>query len=416
MTELVTRPDSAEGSDFQARDRTNELVDQDSRPDRQKAFEASREAQSREGSYANYWNEAAQKAGDAQERQVLGNNHHRLKSAEKALFSDKATAQEACDWYLRLGSLSKLDGAEEMLVYAGRLDTGTRGKYSEAEQLLMQGSMLSEASIVNDRFGDADPDKQDQYELEAIDNFQRIVKMAKGNSRYAAEARQARVYISDITMRRAHNLALKSEMEPDQTDKAAEAKRLAGEAIKDLQATILEAQDEKIATRDPQRKQEIIGELVERAILLLLRRSAGKDSRSLASSLPYQAFPRQDYPLDGLAPNGLPRRSFDVGHAYFKLVERDGQRFVGRLDVPVQAKNRLYKEGELPDGEAVKAYAPEVTPLGNYAGQVEDIVKQVARAQGSREAAAAGGMLQQMADALVARMMRVRAERLSPRS
>ena len=415
MTELATRPGSADGADFEAHDIDYELVGTEPHSDRQLAHEASREAQVRKGSYANYWQEAAERSADPREQSVMRTNQQRLKTAEKALFSDRATAQQACEWYLRLGSLSKLDGAEALLVYAGRLETGVRGKYSEAEQLLMQGSMLSEASIVNDRFGDADTDKQAQYEHEAIDNYQRIITMAKKDPRYMAEARQAKVYISDITMRRAHQLALQTELDPTNNESGSEAKHLASQAITDLQATILEAQQEKITTRDPQRKQEIIGELVERAILLLLRRSSAKDTRSLASSLPYQAFPRQDYPLDGLAPNRLARRSFDVGHAYFKLIERDGEKIVGRLDVPVQAKNRIYKEGELPEGEQVKAYAPEVTPMGNYAGQVDDIVRQVARAQGSREASTAGGMLQQMADALVARMMRVRAERLSPR-
>lgn len=373
---------------------------------RQEAHAAGREALGHKGSFMEFWDEAAAAAKERDEiklADVYLRNGERLRAAQKQLFERQATLADGAEWSLRLGGLSKARGAEAVMVYAANLPLKEGqlkdGEASPAEQLLMSGAMLSEASLLNSRYGSRDEAKQQGYEAAARQRFDEIIAAAQAQPDLAGVARQARVYRSDLDMREAHRLALAAKLAGGDAEREQRASELAAASMKDLVACIEDAKDD-LKSSDTDIRDNARGELVERAILLLLRRHAAEGGR-LADELPYQAFPRQDYPHDRLKPQGLPREAFDVVQT--RVVVREGQ--VGQLEVPIQAKNRSRVED---------VYHADIVPLANSAGQVLEITK------ASLQEDARGGVMQaakldEFANALARRIDSVREQRRAAR-
>lgn len=357
------------------------------------AVAAAREALVHPYSYVNYWKDVAVRAqheGEAILQKVAVRNDERLRSLQRELLQDSANAAVASEWYLSLGSLSKLRGGEEILVYAASLPLDTRKmpvySHSQSEQLLLCGAMLSEASLVNSRYGDRNVDTQRAYEAAARERFQRIIDAHKGNTLEGGIVRQARVYMSDLGMREAHRLSAAAVVHND-SELAALARKTGREAIDDLADCIRQAQAELQSSNDAEIKSQARGELVERAILMLLRENVVSGDK-LAQEVPYQAFPRQDYPLDSYAGKGLPRASFDVVLRRFKS-NAEGQ--VGEMEVPIQAKNM----------DTGMVYDRSILVLANANGQVSEIARDVARMNANPQVAqSAAASMQEKAVAL----------------
>ncbi len=384
---------------------------------RSAAVEASHEALQQPGSYLVHWDESAAAAGEAgkhREAQVFTRNSQKLKELQGELLNDKADASVAAEVYLHMGALTKIQGSEDVLVYAANLPLAKEPKakypYGQTEQVLMGGAMLSEASLLNERYGDGSLKKQHRYEAQARQKFEAIIEGAKTDPSAKVVARQARVYVSDLDMREAHRLAVEAVQAGGNDELMGQAKDIARGAIADLQECILEAKSEMDSTDDPQIRRKITGELVERAILLLLRRHA-LDNK-LATEMPYQAFPRQDYPKDGLAPAGLDRQSYDVVQTRYKIFD-DGR--VGQLEVPIQAKNRRINQAQPKPGEKPKTYDPRVVLMANFEGQVADIIRMIPRQGLSKQALQESDTnLEETSAALVRRLERIRAVRQAP--
>ncbi len=349
----------------------HEAVEAETAQARAEAGRASAEALANPRSYLTYWAgmvAAAEARGDRQMARVCAQNDYRLREANEQLLADDANLTVAAEWYLRLGSFSRVRGAEEILAYAGRLPLAKEGerryKFGEAQQLLLAGSMLSEASLLNERSGRGDMAKQQEYEMAARRRFQQIIEAGRGNPDEQAIVRQARVYVSDLDMREAHRVAVAA----SDGDEALTAQwlRQARAAIDDLSDCIVEARrDLDGANGETDRADYIRGELAERVILMLLREHVVA-SRTLATSLPYHAFPRQDYPHDLFTPNNLPRASYDV---VLRRFQKNAAGETDEIEIPVQAKHHATRH----------EYQAPVVVLAGTGDQVTELADEVGR-------------------------------------
>jgi hypothetical protein len=319
-----------------------------------------------QSSYLTHWEETADQAYEAGETtmaRVSRKNARRLAEVERQLEDKTADLAVGAEWYLRLGSMSRLRGAEDKLVEVAGLPVGKEGsapyRYSQTEQLLMSGSMYSEASLVNDRYGSHDEARQREYERQAAHQFQAAIDTAGNEVSEQDIARQAKVYLSDLTMREAQRLARQAEGAESSEELMKQATTLAYESIAELQKVIVESRAEMVATNNPDVKSDARGELVERTVLLLLREHAM--AGRLTEELPYQAFPRQDYPHDRMVANKLDRLSFDVVQVRSRIVEGERREF----EIPLQLKRR---QGD-------QKYARPIVTLASVGDEVEKIAE-----------------------------------------
>ena len=346
---------------------------------RNRAIEAGREAETKPGSYLSYWRELAYRAeemGDMKAVAAYVENGIKLQEIQREVLAESADSSVASEWYLRIGALSEAKGAEEMMVYAASLplaaEAGSKYRFSVAQQILFKGSMLSEASLINERFGDGKIATQSSYVTKANEWFNEIIRASRGRESDTDIARQAEVYISDLTMREAHRLALQAESSGGNDKLLHESQDLAARSILALQDVVLRTQRERDTGSNERVRSDARGELVERTILLLLREHASRGK--LAEELPYQAFPRQDYPHDGMVHRGLPRQSFDIIQMRKVKTIKPGE--FRYINLPIQVKN---KRGEM-------VYVPKIVPLANFGDQVDVIIQSIPQPKMTRTA------------------------------
>lgn len=325
---------------------------------RKMALQSEHEQRDDPRAYGNHWKTHQQEVQESNPAlaDVCGRNQSQLERAQREMLKPDASLDQASEWYLRLGALSRLEGAEHMLVYAANLPVNRKRSagYSPEEQRLNSGCMLMEASLANERSRNIDPARQAQYENEAQDTFTAVIKQ----SPHGHEGYLAKLYLSDLQMRQAGRMLAQAKSSGDE-GLMVQAREGAMSAQDSLGALLEETNGARVKLHRLEQG-ELRGREVELSVLWLLRErylAKGQYDTHYA----HQAFPRQDWPKDGMLPNHQPRQSYDA-----EVLVKD-QRGVGII--PIQIKSSEMGKGE--------GYDPRVVMMVDDRRDTDGIVKAV---------------------------------------
>lgn len=298
--------------------------------------------------------------------EIYRHNHEKLYHAQSELLKPNATLSTSCEWYLQLGSLNRMEGGEAALVHAATLAKDRRSgvRYSSDEQSLYAGCMLIDASLVNDRSEEASVDRQLQYEAQAREH---LVPLAKNTS--SREGRAARIHLNDLAMRDAGRLLVegRANTNDEQVDMAL---KLAADAQEELGRLIIDTENaltQASTKNDTKEHGNLKGELVEQTILWLLREHFSNNANPQFDHITiHQAFPRHDWPQDGLMPGGQLRQSYDI-EIVMKGKRPDG--IIGTAIEPLQAKSSQFGKKN--------GYSPEIIMMADDRHDVKFIIQAI---------------------------------------
>jgi hypothetical protein len=295
------------------------VVDRFSQPAQARAAdeEPSPERLTEKPGFLDHWKQQEQSelAKDYPNRELVmqyRRNDRMLQMAHERVFGGKnnVAAEEAIDWYLRLGALNTMEGAKPYVLIAAEkaLQSNPEGSRHEHNRMVA-ASMLFEASVLDEtEKGTLLSGEQEDLEAKAASIFKSVSGAEAANYAVSGDPRQltnqlgAEVYLHDLHMRHLSRLSASGRLRPNDLE---DEKQRLHEDLEHLVKVLTLAKMRHGATDDIRglRSEVVTHLLIDDAII------AQNMWRVVESR---KGFRREDSPRDGLALKSLPRRRFDM--------------------------------------------------------------------------------------------------------